>query len=126
MEPSAAKGRLASSGNPSADLASKDGSKVRSTILRAAVHDRLTSFSSIGVERVFRLLCEMRAVGLSFGSDARIDQLTSTLDQTSWSDLDDVPDASAAKPAITVSGDIWIFEGDSILGCGDSTNPDSQ
>lgn len=54
----------------------------------------------------------------------RIDQLTSALDQTSWSDLDEVPEEVARASAITIAGDIWLFEGGSILGCGDSTNAD--
>lgn len=54
----------------------------------------------------------------------RIDVLTARLDQTAWSDLDEVPEALPEEPPITRADDIWDFEGGSVLGCGSSTEPD--
>ena len=53
-----------------------------------------------------------------------IDRLTSALDQTSWSDLDELPEPPPEKEAISIAGDIWEFEGGSVLGCGSSTEPE--
>lgn len=54
-----------------------------------------------------------------------IDLLTSGLDQTSWSDLDQVPDALEGKIAVTLPGDLWLFDDDRHrLLCGTSTDPE--
>lgn len=52
----------------------------------------------------------------------RIDRLTTKLEQSSWSDLDDVPEPATEDPPITSAGDIWDFAGYSVLGCGSSTD----
>jgi DNA modification methylase len=52
-----------------------------------------------------------------------IDGLTSALDQTSWTDLDEIPEPIGANPPTTLADDIWDFPDGSSLGCGDSTDP---
>jgi DNA modification methylase len=52
----------------------------------------------------------------------RIDVLTSKLEQTSWSDLDEVDEPSDEKHPISVAGDIWDFDDKHVLGNSDSTD----
>lgn len=57
---------------------------------------------------------------IGFGH-AEIEQMVSKLDQTSWSDLDQ-PVTLPDKFAISRGSDIWLFEGDHQLACGDCTS----
>ena len=53
---------------------------------------------------------------------AQIEQMVTSLDQTSWSDLDQTAEEKSGAPAINRVGDIWLFEGGHSLACGDSTD----
>lgn len=55
-------------------------------------------------------------------SHAQIEQMVASLDQVSWSDLDQTAEPDSTGPAVTRSGDRWVFEGDHALACGDSTD----
>jgi DNA modification methylase len=51
-----------------------------------------------------------------------VELMTSGLNQTSWSDLDQAPEPGPEKVAVTRSGDLWIFGQRHALVCGDSTD----
>ena len=55
----------------------------------------------------------------------KIDVLTTSLEQTSWSDLDKTPEETATAAPVTQSGDVWVFDEVSVLLCGDSTNAET-
>lgn len=54
-----------------------------------------------------------------------IDLMTSGLDRTSWSDLDQVPEPPDEKAPVTMAGDVWVFDSGHHLLSGDSTDPDA-
>lgn len=54
-----------------------------------------------------------------------IDLLTSGLQQTSWSDLDETPEPAPQASPVTKPGDVWVFDEQHVLLCGNSTDPEA-
>lgn len=54
-----------------------------------------------------------------------IDLMTSSLQQTSWSDLDETPESVPQRAPVTKIGDAWVFDDNHVLLCGNSTDPEA-
>ena len=98
-----------------------------------AIADNRTAERSTWDERALALeLQDLRIVApeldlsLSGFEHPKIELKIASLNQSSWSDLDHVPDNEEAEEPITRPGDIWIFtEGEHRMACGDSTSPET-
>ena len=65
-------------------------------------------------------------LSLSGFEHPKIELKIASLNQSSWSDLDHVPEKEEGAEPITRLGDIWLFaEGEHRLACGDSTSPET-
>jgi DNA modification methylase len=65
-------------------------------------------------------------LSLSGFEHPKIEIKIASLDQSSWSDLDKVPEPPTAEEAVTRKGDIWDFsQADHSLACADSTSTET-